>query len=119
LDATCVDLIQRYFWPGNVRELENTIERAAVLSPNGLILPEHLPAHVAHPELGRLASAPTSPRTLAEVEQAHIEAVLKSAGGNQSQAARILGINNTTLWRKLKKVRTPPSANDHNRESSA
>jgi two-component system, NtrC family, response regulator HydG len=118
LDATCVDLIQRYFWPGNVRELENTIERAAVLSPNGLILPEHLPAHVAHPELGRLASAPTSPRTLAEVEQAHIEAVLKSAGGNQSQAARILGINNTTLWRKLKKVRTPPSANDHNRESS-
>lgn len=106
LDATCVDYLQRYSWPGNVRELENTIERAAVLSPNGLILPEHLPAHVVNLELGRLvAHSVAQPRTLAEVEQAHLEAVLKSVGGNQSQAARILGISTTTLWRKLKSTK--------------
>lgn len=103
LDATCVDYLQNYTWPGNVRELENSMERAAVLCANGLILPEHLPAHVVHTELAPALGGNPGLRTLAEVEQAHIQSVLKSVDGNQTQAAKILGINSTTLWRKLKK----------------
>jgi two-component system, NtrC family, response regulator HydG len=106
LDATCADYLLSYDWPGNVRELENAIEHAAVLSVNHLILPEHLPSHIAHAGADpQILTADTS-RTLAQIEQTYIQAVLKSAGGNQTQAARTLGISPSTLWRKLKPAKT-------------
>jgi len=102
LDASCLDHLQRYPWPGNVRELENALERAAVLSEDSRIRPIDLP-----PDLldlgaanGRIPASPT--RSLQEVERRHIRAVLEHTGNNRSQAARILGIGDTTLWRKLK-----------------
>lgn len=97
LDASALDYLLGYRWPGNVRELENTIERAAVLSADGVILPCHLPPHVVH-----AASARPVGRTLAEAGDAHIRAVLESVGGNRTRAAKILGISPSTLWRKLK-----------------
>ena len=103
LDATCADLLLRYDWPGNVRELENAIEHAAVLCISSLILPEHLPSHIVHAGAAPQAVLADSSRTLAEVEQTYIDAVLKAANGNQTQAAKILGISPSTLWRKLKK----------------
>ena len=101
LDAACLDFLLGYAWPGNVRELENAIERAAVLSRDGTILPEHLPPGIVQKTDGRGKPLPIR-RTLAEVEREHIQAVLESTQGNRAQAARILGISSPTLWRKLR-----------------
>ena len=102
LDATVIDYLQAYNWPGNVRELENAIEHAAVLSTEGLILPEHFPPSVTQPGdvLARASASPTW--TLAQVEAAHIQAVVEMTEGNRTRAAKALGISPTTLWRKLK-----------------
>jgi len=104
LDATCLDYLQAYPWPGNVRELENAIERAAVMCKDEVIRPEDLPPSVVEASSRRSegASGPVLSRTLAEVEAAHIQAVLERVDGNRSRAATILGISPTTLWRKLK-----------------
>jgi len=106
LEASSIDFLESYSWPGNVRELENALERAAVLSRQGAITPDLLPSNVS----GR--SGPTSPaapprddlvnRTLAQVENDHIRAVVDHTEGNRARAAEILGISTTTLWRKLK-----------------
>ncbi len=99
LDSTCLDALQAHDWPGNVRELENALERAAILSEDGRIRPEYLPTAIAGPR--RRAAGVEGDRTLEAVERDHIESVLEQCGGNRSQAARILGISPTTLWRKL------------------
>jgi len=104
LDATCIDYLLEYSWPGNVRELENILERAAVLSKNEVILPESLPPTVVHSETRRRSDSELLTRSLAQVEQDHIEAVLELTSQNRSRAAKILGISSTTLWRKLKEV---------------
>lgn len=102
LDATCADYLLHYDWPGNVRELENAIEHAAVLCVSSLILPEHLPSHIVHAGAAPQAVTADPSRSLAEMEHAYIQAVLKSLNGNQTRAARVLGISPSTLWRKLK-----------------
>jgi DNA-binding NtrC family response regulator len=99
-DATCLDLLQRYHWPGNVRELENALERAAVLSEDGRIRPEGLP-----PAVRGLESSPRNgdpfPRPLKVIELDYIHTVLEHTSGNRKEAAKILGIGETTLWRRL------------------
>jgi two-component system, NtrC family, response regulator HydG len=111
LDATCLDLLTAYAWPGNVRELENAIERAAVLSVDGKILPECLPRGILQAASAQTSSGASVRRSLAEVERDHIAAVLTSTNQNRTQAAHILGISPATLWRKLKdppqKTETP------------
>ena len=99
LEATCVDYLTGYSWPGNVRELENAIERAAVLSQKGVILPELLPSAIIHSDSAR-SQKTTAVRSLADVEKDHIQAVLKMTNNNRARAAEILGISTTTLWRK-------------------
>ncbi len=100
LDARCIDYLMRYPWPGNVRELENALERAAVLSTDGVILPELLPANIVHHESQKSDCVHPVSRPLAEVEKEHIKAVLELTGGNRKRASEILGISTTTLWRK-------------------
>ena len=103
LGAACLDLLQAYPWPGNVRELENALVRAAVLSTDGLILPEYLPPTILRSAPPRKGPGGDSlRRTLAEVEREHIQAVLEATGGNRTRAARILAISPATLWRKCK-----------------
>ncbi|MFB3817937.1 MAG: sigma 54-interacting transcriptional regulator [Candidatus Methylomirabilales bacterium] len=99
LDSRCLDALQAYDWPGNVRELENVLERAAILAEDGRVGPAQLPAAVLEQRRrrGRAGGA-----TLAEVERAHIQAVLERCRGNRQQAARTLGISPSTLWRKLR-----------------
>jgi DNA-binding NtrC family response regulator len=103
LDATCLEHLQRYSWPGNIRELQNGLERAAMLSRDGLLLPEGLPPAVR--EAGPVDSAahagPIKP--LEETEREQIEAALRHTAGNRARAARMLGISTSTLWRKLRK----------------
>lgn len=100
LDSTTLDCLLAYSWPGNVRELENALERAAVLCKDRVIRPEDLPTSVTHAAV----AAPSSvQRTLLEVEQQHIQAVLDAVGGKRTRAAEILGISPATLWRRLKR----------------
>ncbi|MBN2290200.1 MAG: sigma-54-dependent Fis family transcriptional regulator [Candidatus Glassbacteria bacterium] len=104
LDASCIEHLQAYHWPGNVRELENAVERAAVLSRDGLILPEYLPQNIIHAHLDLRGAGDPLNSTLAQVEKRQILAVLEGMGGNRSRTARILGISPATLWRKLKRM---------------
>jgi NtrC-family two-component system response regulator AlgB len=83
-------------WRGNVRELENVMERAVLLARNGVILPEHLPDEVVASQSGRVILS------LDEVEKQHIRKVLAQAKDFE-EAAAILGIDRTTLWRKREK----------------
>ena len=91
-----------YDWPGNVRELENALERAIILTPGPQIGVDGLPERVTHRKSEPLISprAPANP-TLDAIERAYIIWVLQSEGGNKSRAAEVLGIDPSTLYRKL------------------
>ncbi len=89
-----------YDWPGNVRELENVIERSIVLIEGDTILPEHLPQKVRTVSI-EIEDPDGEEATLAELEKQHILRVLGRVEGRKSEAARILGINLATLYRKL------------------
>jgi len=102
LDATCIDMLLSYPWPGNVRELENAIERAAVVSVDGIVRPETLPPEIQRETAGIPNPSLSPTRSLADLEMEYIRAVLESTDGNRQAASRILGISPSTLWRKLK-----------------
>jgi len=102
LSAEALDLLKHYDWPGNVRELENALERAAVVSTGSLIEPESLPDRVRERPEVRLVDEPTPPNPSMEIiEQAYIRWVLEAEGGNKTRAAEVLGIDPSTLYRKL------------------
>ena len=102
LDDFCLDYFKNYHWPGNVRELENAIERAAVLSETGEIKLEHLPPQLLNPRKDSRFSDSLPLRSLREMEMDYIRTVLQATGDHRARAAKILGISQATLWRKLK-----------------
>ncbi|HEU4578952.1 MAG TPA: sigma-54 dependent transcriptional regulator [Polyangiaceae bacterium] len=91
-----------YDWPGNVRQLENVMERAVTLAQGERLevddLPDRVRSHIASFEAG---AATTGFLTLDQQEQRHIAYVLRHVGGNKTQAARLLGVDRRTLYRKL------------------
>ena len=91
-------------WLGNVRELENVIQRALALGETEIITRDDLPQMWLN-ELTTSAEAAQNsrPRTLEEIERDAIETTLGETGGDKAAAARILGINKSTLYRKLRK----------------
>ncbi|MFW6066616.1 MAG: helix-turn-helix domain-containing protein, partial [Planctomycetota bacterium] len=94
-------LLMEYDFPGNVRELENVIEHAFVLCRGGLIRPEHLPPEVRAG--GRATDMPrTGGTTLKAMERVLIADAVRRQGGNRSAAAKELGIDPSTLFRKVK-----------------
>ena len=102
LAADALEAVMAYDWPGNVRELENALERAATLTQGREIVVANLPARVterrAEPLVG---DRPRGNPTLETIEQAYILFVLQSEGGNKTRAAEVLGIDPSTLYRKL------------------
>ena len=92
-----------YSWPGNVRELRNAIERAAILSTAQVLAPQAFPDRIA----AHAAGAPVlgGDYTVEQIEREHILRVL-SRHPVQEEAAGILGIDASTLWRKKKKYET-------------
>src|SRR5206468_3275616 len=97
-----LEVLIEYQWPGNVRELENALERAIILAPGSDIDVTLLPERVTQRKSEPLISAHTPPNpTLEAVERAYIMWVLQSEGGNKSRAAEALGIDPSTLYRKL------------------
>ncbi|HET9013284.1 MAG TPA: sigma-54 dependent transcriptional regulator [Gemmatimonadaceae bacterium] len=102
LSASTLDALVNYSWPGNVRELENALERAVILTPGDEIQPSALPERVTQRVSEPLVAerTPANP-TLEAVERAYIMWVLQSESGNKSRAADVLGIDPSTLYRKL------------------
>ncbi|WP_253161491.1 sigma 54-interacting transcriptional regulator [Stieleria tagensis] len=96
-----------YRWPGNIRELRNVIERAVVLNSGTSIESKHLlltPAQHADTDSSAAAASTSAVDvSLADLERSHIERVLRHTDGNKSRAASILGIERSTLDRKLKR----------------
>jgi two-component system response regulator HydG len=102
LSQEATDALSSYDWPGNVRELENALERAAVLTAEGEIQTSALPSRITEraPQPLVAAALPPNP-TLEIVERAYIHWVLHSESGNKTRAAEVLGIDPSTLYRKL------------------
>ena len=95
-------LLLAYGWQGNVRELKNLIERLVILSTGDTIEADQLPVPFAAATDGPVTEeVSTQPRTLEAIERAYILWVLQSEGGNKSRAADALGIDPSTLYRKL------------------
>jgi len=104
LTNTAMDKVMAYHWPGNVRELNSVLEYAFVIAEKGLIEPDHIPPLQGRntkqdygvPAMGQLEAI------YSDEKEALIRA-LRQSNGNQSQAARILGINRVTVWNRMKK----------------
>jgi two-component system, NtrC family, response regulator AtoC len=92
-----------YDWPGNVRELENTIERMMAMAKHGAFATDALPRKILDyvPKRLEIALVPDQLVTLQEMELRYVRQVLARVNGNKSQAARILGIDRRSLYRKL------------------
>ena len=102
IGAEAMEAITAYDWPGNVRELENALERAATLTKAGEISVASLPARVTERRAAPLVSERAAANPALEViERAYIMYVLQAEGGNKTRAAEILGIDPSTLYRKL------------------
>jgi len=103
-----LEAMQRYTWPGNVRELENALERAVILAKGDSIPLSALPVRVVEPKSDPLVSdaAQTNP-TLDTIERAYIMWVLENEGGNKPRTAEVLGIDPSTLYRKLSRYGLP------------
>ncbi len=97
-----LETIKRSRWPGNVRELENAIERAVVLSEDGLIRPEQLVSRTQLSSAESVAGVATLHGATESAERRAIEAALAESGGNRRAAARRLGISVRSLFYKIK-----------------
>jgi len=98
-------LLVRYDWPGNVRELENVIERAVVITKHPIIQSEDLPANIQNFQ----ESKGVKPKTIKEVEREHILHTLKENRWNISQTSKVLGIDRSTLYKKIRQYGLSPS----------
>jgi DNA-binding NtrC family response regulator len=106
LSETTMDKLLNYSWPGNVRELRNAMERALALARHDAVLVEDLPEkirdfHQSHVILG--SNDPQDLVPMEVIEKRYIQHVLDAAGGNRTLAAKILGLDRKTLYRKLQR----------------
>jgi two-component system response regulator AtoC len=104
LSAPAADSLMNYAWPGNVRELQNAIERGVAITTYDLLMVEDLPEKIRSYRPSHIVLAADDPSelvTIEELERRYIARVLEAAGGNKTMAARILGLDRKTLYRKL------------------
>jgi DNA-binding NtrC family response regulator len=103
MDSDTLDLLSQYSWPGNVRELENVIERAVALENGPTIRSHDLPESIRNLSIETYRHTPSAVPSLEEQEIHYIKWVLDKCGGNKTRAARIMGIDRVSLWRKMKR----------------
>jgi DNA-binding NtrC family response regulator len=103
IQPEAMEVMRRYPWPGNVRELENAIERAVVVGKSRQIQLGDLPFAIAKGDAAEMEKL-----SLEEMERQHIARVLAIEDGNRSNAAKILRINRSTLYDKIKKYDLDP-----------
>jgi transcriptional regulator with GAF, ATPase, and Fis domain len=110
LSAGSLQVLTAYSWPGNVRELQNSLERAAVLTDSGIIEPPQLALHINGAAPAQIfqrhesTQAKSIDERIEEVEKGLIIEALSRSGGVQVKAAEILGINQRSLWHRIKKL---------------
>jgi DNA-binding NtrC family response regulator len=99
-----MEILLRYPWPGNVRELENIMERMVILHDKDLIAPDDVPPRIRAERAGpEIEEIDVSSLTLEELEKRHLLRVLEHTGWQKRKASSILGINTSTLYRKLQR----------------
>ena len=103
ISTPVIDALMAYHWPGNVRELENVIERAVILSDDGVIHAYHLPPTLQMPEASGTRYRGSMEERLESVERELIVDALKTARGNMAQAARDLGLSERVMALRLQK----------------
>jgi len=98
-------VLVKYDWPGNIRELRSAFEYAFVSCQEEAILPKHLPMNILEPPTPspQAPPAPVAETSLEEIKKQRLIRALEEAGGNQSEAARILGISRTSVWNQMKR----------------
>ena len=109
ISSVALQMLVAFAWPGNIRELQNTIESASVIADDGYIEPAQLPGKITgafnHPnqtEFKMPANIPLDER-LREIEKSMIIEALRKTGGVQVRATELLGINQRSLWHRIKK----------------
>jgi DNA-binding NtrC family response regulator len=103
IDREVMDLLDKYSWPGNVRELENVIERAVALENGPVISKDDLPEYIRDLSIETYRQHSSGIPTAEEQEKKYIRWVLDKCGGNRTKAAKIMGIDRVSLWRRLKR----------------
>jgi two-component system response regulator HydG len=101
-----MEILLNFDYPGNIRELENILEHALIISQESEILPHHLPDYIQRPTQVPKANEKQIPEyaeNLHRKERRRIEQALTRHGGNRTRTAQALGIDRTTLWRKMKR----------------
>lgn len=98
--------LMRHDWPGNIRELENVVLSMTIMATGNRVTEEALPAELADEEGNQLRSLDyVAPQSLEEIEAYFIRKTLREQGGDRTLAAEILGIDKSTLWRKMKRYK--------------
>lgn len=106
LSPAVAERLLAYSWPGNIRELRNCVERAVALARFEELVVEDLPEQIRQYKSSHVLVAADDPEQLVplvEVERRYIQRVMEAVDGNKRQAARILGLDRTTLYRKLER----------------
>jgi DNA-binding NtrC family response regulator len=106
ISGAAAQKLLEYDWPGNVRELENSIERAVTLTKFEEITVDDLPEKMSRYEHAAMVIAGDNPDempTLEEVERRYVRRMLRNVGGNKTHAARVLGLDRRTLYRRLER----------------
>jgi DNA-binding NtrC family response regulator len=102
IGQAALDALMNYHWPGNVRELRSCFEYAVVACPGPSIEPEHLPAQMQTARALR-PEPPAGAASLEDLKRQRLVEALRESGGNQSDAARRLGISRTSVWNQMKR----------------
>jgi two-component system response regulator AtoC len=106
-EAAALELLERHRWPGNVRELKNVVERAVIHSGGSPIAVQHVQLDDEHDERSRSTRSSRAAQTPDSAERARVIAALEQCGGNQTRAARLLGISRSALVHRLDRFRLP------------
>jgi transcriptional regulator with GAF, ATPase, and Fis domain len=109
ISSQSLQILTAYSWPGNIRELKNSLERAAVLTDTGIIEPNHLALQINGDLMSQVlqaqdGTASSIDERLEEIEKGIIIEALCRSGGIQVKASEILGINQRSLWHRIKKL---------------
>ncbi|MGF1546106.1 MAG: helix-turn-helix domain-containing protein [Thiotrichales bacterium] len=104
MDTEVLGALLRYDWPGNVRELENMIQRMLIMTETDRIKSDVLPQPLSEARVSPAKALDyLPPQSLEEIEAYFIRKTLRETQGDRALASEILGIDKSTLWRKIKR----------------